>query len=60
MSSVVDLRRHDLGGTWKNFPHAVIHVATVGGELNVLTQVQPIVIGAALSNTLSVILGFPE
>ena len=54
----------NLGGAWtKVFLHAIIHganVATNSRELNTLAKVQPIVIGAVLSNPLGIIAGSPE
>ena len=58
------LKGCDLGGAWtKGFLLAIIHGANVamdGGEMNTLAKVHPIVIGAALSNLLGIIPGFPE
>ena len=37
-----------------------VDVTTVSGELNALTEVQPVVIGKALNDLLGAIRGFPE
>ena len=58
------LQRRCLRGAWaKSLLQAIIHdtdVTAVGGELDVLTEIQPVVIGAASNKSLNIAPGLPE
>ena len=58
------LQRCCLRGAWAKRPlHAIIHgtdVIAVGGELDALTEIQPVIVGAASSNSLNIAPGLFE
>ena len=58
------LKGCNLGGTWtEGFLHAILRgtgVATISGEFDALTEIQPVIVGATSSDPLRVVLGLSE